>query len=205
MTSMASSIQPSWAAIRVRHCSRVISRCHCIGLIKVTDKPVNQLHEWKMTAGPAGCQAFTLPPPRAIPLVLGSSNLFRARNGTLAAVTFQAPTAPTCCHLMAMNPLHTYFGRLLAAWLAVAGLMAAEHHGTVKSGGLPSPARALPRSKATRNCTPPPMRTAAIPSPTSPTARGPSRSRCSVSPSSPTRSESPSTRPPRNGISSSSR
>ena len=57
----------------------------------------------------------------------------------LAAVTFPAPTAPTCCHLMELHRIHTYFGRLLAAWIAVAGLLAAEHHGTVKSGGLPVP------------------------------------------------------------------
>ena len=40
---------------------------------------------------------------------------------------------------MALNRIHTYFGRALAAWIAVAGLLAAEHHGTVKSGGLPVP------------------------------------------------------------------
>ena len=40
---------------------------------------------------------------------------------------------------MELHKLHTYFGRLLAAWIAVAGLSAAEHHGTVKSGGLPVP------------------------------------------------------------------
>src|SRR5437016_5178256 len=43
------------------------------------------------------------------------------------------------CHSMALNRIHTYFGRALAAWIAVAGLLAAEHHGTVKSGGLPVP------------------------------------------------------------------
>ena len=40
---------------------------------------------------------------------------------------------------MELHRIHTYFGRLLAAWIAVAGLLAAEHHGTVKSGGLPVP------------------------------------------------------------------
>ena len=40
---------------------------------------------------------------------------------------------------MELHKIHTYLGRLLAAWIAVAGLSAAEHHGTVKSGGLPVP------------------------------------------------------------------
>jgi len=40
---------------------------------------------------------------------------------------------------MAANPLSKHLGRLMAAWLAVSGLMAAEHHGAVKSGGLPIP------------------------------------------------------------------
>ncbi len=40
---------------------------------------------------------------------------------------------------MALNPIHTYLGRVLAAWVVVSGLLAAEHHGVVKSGGLPIP------------------------------------------------------------------
>src|SRR5271165_6579224 len=40
---------------------------------------------------------------------------------------------------MAVNRIHTTLGRLLAACIAVTGLMAAEHHGVVKSGGLPIP------------------------------------------------------------------
>jgi hypothetical protein len=40
---------------------------------------------------------------------------------------------------MALNRIHTHLGRLLAVWIAVAGLMAAEHHGMIKSGGLPVP------------------------------------------------------------------
>src|SRR5215471_18671879 len=40
---------------------------------------------------------------------------------------------------MALNRLSIYFMRILAAWIAVAGLFASEHHGTVKSGGLPVP------------------------------------------------------------------
>jgi hypothetical protein len=40
---------------------------------------------------------------------------------------------------MAANLLSKHLGRLMVAWLAVSGLMAAEHHGTVTSGGLPIP------------------------------------------------------------------
>jgi hypothetical protein len=40
---------------------------------------------------------------------------------------------------MELHPIHTLFGRVLAAWVAVSGLMAAEHHGFVKFGGLPIP------------------------------------------------------------------
>src|SRR5437764_15455030 len=44
---------------------------------------------------------------------------------------------------MALQPLCTYAGRLLAAWIAVAALAAAEHHGMVKSGGLPVPGASI--------------------------------------------------------------
>src|ERR1035438_1594161 len=40
---------------------------------------------------------------------------------------------------MALNRIHTHLGRLLAVWITATGLMAAEHHGTVKSGGLSVP------------------------------------------------------------------
>ena len=40
---------------------------------------------------------------------------------------------------MAANLLSKHLGRLMVAWLAVSGLMAAEHHGAVRSGGLPIP------------------------------------------------------------------
>ena len=40
---------------------------------------------------------------------------------------------------MAANSLFKHLGRLMAACIAVSGLMAAEHHGAVKSGGLPIP------------------------------------------------------------------
>ena len=40
---------------------------------------------------------------------------------------------------MAANRIYTYFGRLLVASIAVTGLLASEHHGFLKSGGLPVP------------------------------------------------------------------
>jgi hypothetical protein len=40
---------------------------------------------------------------------------------------------------MSLNRIHTHLGRFLAVCITVAGLMAAEHHGTVKFGGLPVP------------------------------------------------------------------
>ena len=40
---------------------------------------------------------------------------------------------------MSLNRIHTHLGRFLAVWITVAGLLAAEHHGTVKFGGLPVP------------------------------------------------------------------
>src|SRR5579871_6787892 len=40
---------------------------------------------------------------------------------------------------MAANRFTTYIGRLLAATIAVTGLLATEHHGVIKSGGLPVP------------------------------------------------------------------
>ncbi|MBS1853808.1 MAG: TonB-dependent receptor [Acidobacteria bacterium] len=40
---------------------------------------------------------------------------------------------------MALNQMRNHAGRVLLIWLAVASLLASEHHGTVKSGGLPLP------------------------------------------------------------------
>lgn len=40
---------------------------------------------------------------------------------------------------MPSNRIFTYFGRILAAWIGVAGLLASEHHGVVTSGGIPVP------------------------------------------------------------------
>ncbi|MCX6628371.1 MAG: TonB-dependent receptor [Candidatus Solibacter sp.] len=48
---------------------------------------------------------------------------------------------------MALNRIHTHLGRLLAVWITVAGLMAAEYHGTVKSGGLPVPGASVTATK----------------------------------------------------------
>ena len=44
---------------------------------------------------------------------------------------------------MALNRIHPHLGRLLAIWIAAAGLYAAEHHGIVKTGGLPVPGAAV--------------------------------------------------------------
>src|SRR5947209_11959952 len=48
---------------------------------------------------------------------------------------------------MALNRIPTHFLRLLAVCAAVAGLMAAEHHGVVKSGGLPVPGATVTATK----------------------------------------------------------
>ena len=40
---------------------------------------------------------------------------------------------------MPSNRITTYFGRILAVWVGVAGLLASEHHGVVKAGGIPVP------------------------------------------------------------------
>ena len=49
---------------------------------------------------------------------------------------------------MGLNPFHISLGRLLAVWASVAGLMAAEHHGVIKSGGLPVPGATVTAAKA---------------------------------------------------------
>ena len=48
---------------------------------------------------------------------------------------------------MALNRIHTHLGRLLVAWVAVTGLIAAEHHGVIKSGGLPVPGASVTATK----------------------------------------------------------
>src|ERR1035437_7351846 len=49
---------------------------------------------------------------------------------------------------MAGNLLFKHLGRLMAACVAVSGLMAAEHHGVVKSGGLPIPGVTITATQA---------------------------------------------------------
>ncbi|SPE33656.1 exported hypothetical protein [Candidatus Sulfopaludibacter sp. SbA6] len=74
----------------------------------------------------------------------------------------------------------TWFGRMIAASLAVSGVMAAEFHGTVKSGGLPFPGvtvtATLGDQKAVTTILP--TRRASSISPIWPMASGRSRSRC---------------------------
>src|SRR5436190_14344618 len=48
---------------------------------------------------------------------------------------------------MALNPIPTHLMRFLAVCMALKGLMAAEHHGIVKSGGLPVPGATVTATK----------------------------------------------------------
>jgi hypothetical protein len=72
-----------------------------------------------------------------------SSTLFcrTGRQGEIAVhtVTFVLGWSPTNRIPMALNHFYNYIGRLLIACIAVTGLMAAEHHGQVMSGGMPVP------------------------------------------------------------------
>src|SRR5947209_4667140 len=57
------------------------------------------------------------------------------------------------CHIMELHPIYNLFRRVLAAWIAVSGLMvsgvmAAEHHGFVKFGGLPIPGASVTATPA---------------------------------------------------------
>ncbi len=49
---------------------------------------------------------------------------------------------------MAAHRIFNYFGRVLAAWLAVTGLFASEQHGVVKANGLPIPGASVTASLA---------------------------------------------------------
>src|SRR4030095_2221453 len=62
-------------------------------------------------------------------------------------VTFQAWTSPTGCTYMALNRIPIHLRRLLAVLLAVAGVTAAQHHGVIKSGGLPVPGASVTATK----------------------------------------------------------
>ena len=125
---MASSIQPSWAAISVRHCWR-------------GDFAVPLHRSYKGTRKGSGGDDRRQNGDRLpnLPFIIKKFQFILCANWRSVGVTFRVCTAPTRCHLMALNRIHTHFGRLLAVWIAVAGLMAAEHHGTIKSGGLPVP------------------------------------------------------------------
>jgi hypothetical protein len=48
---------------------------------------------------------------------------------------------------MAPHRIFNYFGRILVAWLAVMALAAAEHHGIVKSNGIPVPGATVTASQ----------------------------------------------------------
>ncbi len=49
---------------------------------------------------------------------------------------------------MAAHRIFNYFGRVLAAWLAVTGLLASEQHGFVKANGMPIPGATVTASQA---------------------------------------------------------
>jgi hypothetical protein len=48
---------------------------------------------------------------------------------------------------MAPHRIFNYFGRILVAWLAVMALAASEHHGIVKSNGIPVPGATVTASQ----------------------------------------------------------
>src|ERR1700678_2705060 len=48
---------------------------------------------------------------------------------------------------MAPHRIFNYFGRILVAWLAVMALAASEHHGIVKSNGMPVPGATVTASQ----------------------------------------------------------
>src|ERR1035437_451786 len=140
MKSMASSIQPSCAATSVRHCWRVISRCHGIGLTKVLG---NGVRVGSAREAVPGGRCFAL----GFPFIIKKFQFIFCVKWRIGGVRFRAGTAPASKHLMSLNRIHTRLGRLLAAWIAVAGLLAAEHHGTIKFGGLPVPGATVTASK----------------------------------------------------------
>ena len=90
--------------------------------------------------------SVTQPAPH-FPFIIKKFQFILCAKWRTGGVTFRAGTAPTSKHLMALNRIHTHLGRLLAVWIAVAGLMAAEHHGTVKFGGLPVPGATVTATK----------------------------------------------------------
>src|ERR1019366_6463261 len=84
---------------------------------------------------------------RGLPFIIKKFHFVLCMKWRSGAVTFRVSPAPTCQHLMALNRIHTHLGRLLAVWITATGLVAAEHHGTVKSGGLSVPGATVTASK----------------------------------------------------------
>ena len=54
---------------------------------------------------------------------------------------------------MAAHRIFNYFGRILIVWLAVAALTASEHHGVVKSNGVPVPGATVTASQGDKKLT----------------------------------------------------
>ena len=52
---------------------------------------------------------------------------------------------------MPRNRVDMKLGRLVAVCLAVTGLLASEHHGVVKSGGLPIPGATVTATQGEKN------------------------------------------------------
>ncbi len=75
------------------------------------------------------------------------------RRARPVAVTFGGFVAPRLCIHMAANRFPKCLGRLLAACLAVTGLMASEHHGTVTASGLPVPGATVTATNADKKVT----------------------------------------------------
>src|ERR1035437_6730822 len=94
-------------------------------------------------SAPAGAGGFA----QDFPFIIKKFQFILWVRWRTGGVTFRAWAAPTSKHLMALNRIHTHLGRLLAVWIAVAGLMAAEHHGTIKFGGLPVPGASVTATK----------------------------------------------------------
>src|ERR1035437_6839508 len=112
MKSMASSIQPSCAATSVRHCWRVISRCHGIGFTKVLG---NGVRVGSAREAVPGGRRFTL----YFPFIIKKFQFIFYAKWRIGGVTFRAGTAPTSKHLMSLNRIHTRLGRLLGGWTAL--------------------------------------------------------------------------------------
>src|SRR3954447_334558 len=83
------------------------------------------------------------PPAQPFSFIIKKFQFILCAKCRTGRVTFVAQPSPTRCIFMALHRIHTYLGRLLAVWAAVAGLMAAEHHGVIKSGGLPVPGASI--------------------------------------------------------------